>query len=123
MHVHEKSFGSALAFVVARANPDGIYVTPVGLTLWVLFWVPVNFAGRREQNPGVDFQGPLGQPHCAQHRDFPCSHRIGLVKGRRRRTGQMIDEVGVGKLSARQNVSLDKRDALALEQRSVDLAT
>ena len=43
MIVEKQGFGTTLAFVVTRADADGIYIPPVGFGLGVDVRIPVNF--------------------------------------------------------------------------------
>ena len=75
--IHEESFGAAFAFVVARANTDGVNMSPVAFFLRVHQGVPIDFGGGGLQN------ACLGAPGEAKHVDGThdrCLHRLdGIV--------------------------------------------
>jgi hypothetical protein len=92
--VEEKRFCTALSFVVARTNTDGVDVSPIVFRLRIYFRISVNLARRSLKNSSTE---ALSQP---EHIDGAVNARFGglnrgaLVEHRRSGAGPIKDPVG-----------------------------
>ena len=85
--VHEQRFGHPFAFVVAGAQANGVYMSPVVFGLRMYLRVAVNLAGGGLKDFGAY---PFGQPQHvdgAHNRGFYGFYGVVLVMHRRSRTG------------------------------------
>ena len=48
--VHEERLRTALAFIITRANTNGVYATPIIFSLRMNLWISINFTGRSLHN-------------------------------------------------------------------------
>mmetsp|Transcript_14859 Transcript_14859/g.34940 ORF Transcript_14859/g.34940 Transcript_14859/m.34940 type:complete len:359 (-) Transcript_14859:274-1350(-) len=83
----------ALPLVVARARPNGVHVTPVGLGLGVDLGVAVDLGGGGEEDAGAH---ALREPQHVQrplHAGLDRLHGVVLVVRRRGRAREMVDPV------------------------------
>jgi hypothetical protein len=80
--VREHRLGAALPFVVARARPDRIDVSPVVFGLRMLDGVPVNLAGRSLQDRRAQPLRESEQVDSTVHAGLRPLHRIALVTTR-----------------------------------------
>ena len=89
--VHEQRFSDPFSFVIARANTDGIDISPVTFRLRMHLWITIDFAGAGLQNPGT---APLGHPQDIDGPHDRCFHRLDrivLIVPRCCRTSQVVD--------------------------------
>jgi len=93
MVVHHQRFGDALALVVTRSHADRIDVAPVALGLRMLLRVAIDFAGRGQQDAGMDALGETQHVDRAHHAGLDGFDRIVLVMDRRGGTGQMENAI------------------------------
>ena len=80
--VRERRLGAALPFVIARARPDRIDVSPVVFGLRMLDGVPVNLAGRSLQDRRAQPLRESEQVDSTAHAGLRPLHRIALVTTR-----------------------------------------
>src|ERR1044072_6903546 len=87
--IEKKRFGPPLAFVIAAARADRIYIAPVVFSLGMNTRISVNFACRSLEN--LDFQPFRQTKHIkrADNTGFRGLDRIALVMDRGRRTRQI----------------------------------
>ena len=91
--VHEKSFGAAFAFVVARTDADGIDVAPIVFFLRMNQRIAVDFRSGGLENAGLGASGKTEHSDCAHHRGLHRLDGIVLVVNGRGGAGEIVDLV------------------------------
>ena len=91
--VEEQRLCTALALIVAAANPDGIHSSPVFLLLRMNLRIAVNFAGARLQDLRLHALGETQHVDRAVHAGLRGLHRIELVVYRGSGAREVVDVI------------------------------
>ena len=93
MVVEEQGLRAALAFVVARADTDGIDIAPIAFGLWMDIWVAIDLGGGGLKDSGIDALGQAEAINRAHDGGLGGLDWIVLVVHRRRGASEVVDLV------------------------------
>src|SRR5258708_1357327 len=91
--IEEQCFRAAFTFVIARAKPDRVDVSPICFCLGMYFRIAINLTGRRLQNLGFDPLSKSKHVDCTVDACFGRLHRLELVMDGRSGASEVIDFV------------------------------